>query len=262
MADPRPGELTPKLAEMIVAEIKRQNLSGKSSRQIAREFGVHYQTVANYRRRLEKAGVIERLPRGGTALKLDNPAAGMNAMKDAATFNPSGTFAIADFWTQMPDMAILTGEQILKRLSYLSVSPEVPPTIHIAAAKALFELKEAEAAKEANQLSIPETEEEALAELRIMRQVVGAKRWLKAHEDILKEEEKWAMESAGTVEPASAVGEEPTEASTPGSPVTTSIQSPGPAARIQGPTSFRLGQSPSHVSTQSEPGTGGEDGAS
>jgi len=229
MPDERPGSLTPKLSEMLIAEIKRQDVSGKSSREISREFGVHYQTVANYRRKLEKAGVITRLRSGRLSVSDSHPA--------GRAPPPEGTFAVADFWSTMPDLAVLTGEQILKRLTYLSMSPSVPPTVHVAAAKALYELREAEAAKESLTSHDPRTPAEFSERLYVMRSSVGKEAWLAADLRASLEESSWKKTrlSPPSASPSPTGETPPTVDAPPVAAASAAAPAAGPSPTSSGP---------------------------
>jgi hypothetical protein len=195
MANPRPGALDPKLAEILTAEIKRQPITGKSSRTIAHELGVHFQTVANYRRKMERRGLIDRLPRGGTRLRREGLMGVVGEANLALGLGVPGPASVslqaAEFLSKLDSIENLTPEQIIKRLTWLSVSPEVPYPTQVVAAKALYEIQEAERSRASLQRDVPKTREEAIAHLKIVRSCVGPVMWEDVQRFVTEEEESW-----------------------------------------------------------------------
>lgn len=221
---------------MLEAAVLRAAITGQTNRDLAREFGVHYQTVQNMRRKLKKSGVLEPAHRGKKAPQGSVGLVGRAA--DEAEHAGKGLMPwrisdMADFINRLPDLRELTDQEKVNLLSYLSLHA-VGPT-QVSAVRALDDLQAAIKSRKNISLALPVTREEKLDRLRRMCEVVGEDLWLEALEVERARQAEVEAERLARGRSVAAVADGETEpvvteerSDTPASFVVASADSPSP----------------------------------
>lgn len=160
------GSLSSSLKRQLEASIRRQHRSGQSNRDLAQEFGVHPNTIANYRRRLREIGVLD----GGYGTTA-RPRTDLELV-------PFAISDVKELLDRLPSMRALTGEERMKLLSHLATN--AADSVKVQAIKALEELERAEHARRKVEANVPRTDRERLERLRVLRECVGPELWAQA----------------------------------------------------------------------------------
>ena len=180
------------------AAILAQATSGLSNRQLATQYGVHYQTVGNIRREMEREGLITRLRRGVRVKALETSSREILSSREEGVASAAGLklTLTPEGGIQLGEGQVATPEQILQKLTWLANSPEVPYPVQVQANRALYDISEQERARASLSREEPKNAVEAAERLLTLRRVVGPGPWQQAHKVATEEEEGWTAEVA------------------------------------------------------------------